>query len=133
RYRERDMNRIWSRADVADLEARARSGGPLDVEDEEQLELLHSVRAAIARARGPVYLIDCHTTSAHGVPFILCGDTLKQRKFASAMPLPLVMGLEEQIDGVLSGYWTTQGVITCGVEGGQHDDPGSIDNLEAVL
>jgi hypothetical protein len=44
-----------------------------------------------------------------------------------------VMGLEEQVDGVLSSYFTTQGVVTCGVEGGQHDDPGSVDNLEAVL
>jgi succinylglutamate desuccinylase len=133
RYRERDMNRVWTKARIADLEARARAGGPLDVEDEEQLELLAAIRAAVARARGPVYLIDLHTTSAHGVPFVLFGDTLRQRKFASAMPLPLLIGLEEQVDGVLSAYWTTQGCITCGVEGGQHDDPGSIDNLEAVL
>ncbi len=133
RYRERDMNRVWTKGRIADLEARAKAGGPLDVEDEEQLELLGAIRAAIARARGPVYLIDLHTTSAHGLPFVLFGDTLRQRRFTSAFPLPLMIGLEEQLDGVLSAYWTTQGVITCGVEGGQHDDPGSIDNLEAVL
>jgi hypothetical protein len=133
RYRERDMNRVWTKARIADLEARAAAGAPLDVEDEEQLDLLNAVRAAIARARGPVFLIDCHTTSAHGVPFVLFGDTLKQRKFAGAFPLPLVIGLEEQVDGVMSAYWTTQGLVTCGVEGGQHDDLGSVDNLEAVL
>ena len=43
------------------------------------------------------------------------------------------MGLEEHLDGVLSAYWSTQGVIAMGCEGGQHDDPGSVDNLEAVL
>jgi succinylglutamate desuccinylase len=133
RYRERDMNRVWTPAHIRDVENRARTGGPLDAEDHEQLELLAEIRAAISRARGPVYLIDLHTTSAHGVPFVLFGDTLKQRKFASAIPLPIVIGLEEQLDGVLSSYWTTQGCVTCGVEGGQHDDPGSIDNLEAVL
>jgi Succinylglutamate desuccinylase / Aspartoacylase family len=133
RYRERDMNRVWTRARIADLEARARMGGALDAEDEEQLELLGVIRAAIARARGPVHLIDLHTTSAHGVPFILFGDTLKQRKFAGVIPLPLVIGLEEQLDGALSSYWTTQGCITCAVEGGQHDDTGSIDNLEATV
>lgn len=133
RYRHRDMNRVWTKARIADLEARQKSGAPLDVEDEEQLELISVIRAAIARARGPVYLIDLHTTSAHGVPFVLFGDTLAQRRFAGALPLPLVIGLEEQVDGVLSAYCTTQGVITCTVEGGQHDDPGSIDNLEAVL
>ncbi|MBX3221719.1 MAG: succinylglutamate desuccinylase/aspartoacylase family protein [Labilithrix sp.] len=133
RYRERDMNRVWTPARVADLEARAAAGGALDAEDHEQLELLGAIRAAIARARGPVYLVDLHTTSAHGLPFILFGDTLRQRKFASAIPLPLVIGLEEQVDGVLSAYFTTQGCVTFGVEGGQHDDPGSVDNLEAVV
>ncbi|MBX3214776.1 MAG: succinylglutamate desuccinylase/aspartoacylase family protein [Labilithrix sp.] len=133
RYRERDMNRVWTEARVADLEARAAAGGELDVEDHEQLELIGAVRAAIARARGPVYLVDLHTTSAHGLPFILFGDTLKQRKFAGVIPLPLVMGLEEQVDGALTAFFTTQGCVTFCVEGGQHDDAGSVDNLEAVV
>lgn len=133
RYRERDMNRVWTSAHIADLEARASRGALLDAEDAEQLELLSAIRGAISRSRGPVHLIDLHTTSAHGVPFVLFGDTLRQRKFASPIPLPLMIGLEEQLDGCLSAYWTTQGLVTCGVEGGQHDDAGSIDNLEAVL
>ena len=133
RYRDRDMNSVWTKERIADVEARAKAGGPLDAEDEEQLELLGAIRAAIARARGPVHLIDLHTTSAHGLPFVLFGDTLRQRRFTSALPLPLVIGLEEQLDGTLSSFCTTQGIITCAVEGGQHDDPGSADNLEAVL
>ena len=128
----RDLNRVWTEAQVAAVEARAAAGGELDAEDLEQLDILVEVRAAIARATGPVYLVDLHTTSAHGVPFALFGDTLAQRAFVSTLPLPLIMGLEEQVDGVLSSYWTRHGCITFGVEGGQHDDPGSIDNLEAV-
>lgn len=131
RYRTRDMNRVWTEARIHELQR--RKADDLDEEDVEQLELLEAIRDAIKRARGPVFLIDLHTTSAHGLPFVLFGDTLRQRRFASAFPLPLVIGLEEQVDGVLSSYFTTQGVVTCGVEGGQHDDPGSIDNLEAVL
>jgi succinylglutamate desuccinylase len=133
RYRARDMNRIWTEVHVRDLERRAEAGDNLDVEDVEQLELLAAIREAIKRARGQVFLIDLHTTSAHGLPFVLFGDTLPQRRFASAIPLPIVIGLEEQVDGVLSAYWTRQGCITCACEGGQHDDPGSRDNLEAVL
>lgn len=133
RYRERDLNRGWTPERIEALEARQRSGAPLEAEDREQVELLSVIRAAIARARGPVYLVDLHTTSAHGFPFVLFGDTLKQRKFAGSIPLAILLGLEEQIDGVLSAYWTTQGCITCGVEGGQHEDPGSVDNLEAVV
>ena len=133
RYVERDMNRVWTAERIDDVERRAAAGMALDAEDAEQVELLGAIRAAIARARGPVHIIDLHTTSAHGLPFVLCGDTLRQRRFVSAFPLPLVMGLEEQVEGCLTGYWTTQGCITSCVEGGQHDDPGSIDNLEAVL
>lgn len=133
RYQVRDLNRVWTDARVADVEARAAKGAMLDAEDHEQLEILKEVRGAIARARGPVHLIDCHSTSAQGFPFILFGDTIRQRKFASAIPLPIVMGLEEHLDGVVSAYWSTQGVISMGVEGGQHDDPGTIDNLEAVI
>jgi len=138
RFRARDMNRVWTDARVADVEDRAarRAAGEavdLDEEDLEQLEILASVREAMARARGPVFLVDMHTTSAHGLPFILFGDTLKQRAFASPIPLPICIGLQEQVDGVLCSYWTGQGCTTFSVEGGQHDDPGSIDNLEAVL
>jgi hypothetical protein len=133
RYHARDLNRVWSEAQVASLEERVAKESELDAEDREQLEILAAIRGAVARARGPVYLVDLHTTSAHGVPFVLFGDTLSQRAFVAGLPLPIIMGLEEQVDGVLSSYWTRHGCITFGVEGGQHDDPGSIDNLEAVL
>lgn len=133
RYQERDLNRVWTDKRVADVESRAARNLPLDAEDLEQLDILKQIKAAQARARGPVHLIDLHSTSAQGFPFILFGDTLRQRKFASAIPLPIVMGLEEHLDGVLSAYWSTQGIIAMGCEGGQHDDPGTIDNLEAVV
>lgn len=131
RYRLRDMNRVWSVARVAELAQKEERD--YDVEDHEQLDLLTAITAAIARARGPVFLIDLHTTSAHGIPFVLFGDTLAQRGFASALPLPLILGLEEQLDGVLSDYGTRLGCVTYAVEGGQHADPASVDNLEAVI
>jgi len=140
RYLVRDLNRVWTEAKVKDLEARAAkvlSGAAedviLDAEDREQLELLEAIRGVIARARGPVHLVDLHTTSAHGVPFALFGDTLAQRAFVTTLPLPIIMGLEEQLDGVLSSYFTRHGCITFAVEAGQHYDEGSVDNVEAVL
>jgi succinylglutamate desuccinylase len=132
RYQLRDLNRVWTDAKIAELDLRSRgtpdhpdrgrrtegaldkkaaadanAGGALDAEEAEQFELLRAIRGAIARARGPIYLVDLHTTSAHGLPFILFGDTLRQRRFASAVPLPVVLGLEEHLEGVLSAYWST--------------------------
>lgn len=131
RYQAKDLNRQWSEAKVAALRARPDRIGD-DPEDLEQRELLEVIEGAIARARGDVYFMDLHTTSASGFPFVLFGDTLRQRHFARALPIPVILGLEEQVDGVMSEYFTRRGCITLAIEGGQHDDPGSIENLEAA-
>ncbi len=131
RYLAKDLNRVWSDDRLAAL--RRKPEGELDPEDREQLELLGLVEDAMARARGDVHFMDLHTTSAKGIPFVLFGDTLRQRRFGFSFPLPVILGLEEQVDGVLSGYFTQRGCVSVGIEGGQHDDPASIDNLEACL
>ncbi|MDB4929040.1 MAG: Succinylglutamate desuccinylase [Myxococcaceae bacterium] len=131
RYETKDLNRQWSEARVAAL--RAQGWAAVDAEDREQVELLGAIEAALGRARGAVTLADLHTSSAAGVPFILFGDTLAQRRFVGAFPLPVIIGLEEQVDGALTEYWTRRGCVTFTVEGGQHDDPASVDSLEAVL
>lgn len=131
RHQVKDLNRVWKEAEVAALRDRAPSDD--DAEDAEQRELLLSIEAAQGRARGSVYLADFHTTSASGIPFVIFGDTLEQRRFVQAFPIPIVIGLEEQIDGALSSYWTRRGCVTFSVEGGQHNETGSVDNLEAVL
>jgi predicted deacylase len=131
RYQAKDLNRVWSEAHIAALRDTSPSGH--DPEDREQLELLGAVDSAIGRARGRVHLADLHTTSAAGIPFILFGDTLKQRRFARAFPLPVIIGLEEQLEGVLTEYWTRRGCTTFAVEGGQHASPESIDAIEGVL
>lgn len=131
RFAAKDLNRQWSEARVAAL--RAAGWSPVDAEDGEQVELLGAIESAIGRARGPVTLADLHTSSASGVPFVLFGDTLAQRRFVGAFPLPVIIGLEEQVDGALTEYWTRRGCVTFTVEGGQHDDPASVDSLAAVL
>ena len=131
RYRVKDLNRQWTPDKVAAL--RAKDPRDDDAEDAEQRELLGAIDDAIARARGPVFLVDLHTTSAAGHPFVLFGDTLPQRDFAIGLPLPIILGLEEQVDGVLSEHMSRRGLVTAAVEGGQHDDPRSIDNLAAVV
>lgn len=131
RYISRDLNRAWTEARVA--EVAKKKARDREAEDTEQLELLHAVEEVKLRARGEVHLLDMHTTSAQGVPFGLFGDTLRQRRFLCQLPLTIVMGLEEQVDGVLSAFFTGRGCITCAVEGGQHTDPTSADNLEAAL
>jgi succinylglutamate desuccinylase len=135
RYVAKDLNRQWTEARAALLLARdaTRAAEEDDAEDAEQRALLAQIEGAKKRARGRVYLADFHTSSAEGIPFVLFGDTLAQGQFVRAFPLPVIVGLEEQLDGALSEYWTRHGCITFTCEGGQHADPSAIDNLEAVL
>jgi succinylglutamate desuccinylase len=126
RYLVRDLNRQWSAE---------RLGGaiPDDSEGKDQRELRAALDEAIAAASGRVLFLDLHTTSAEGVPFGLIGDTPRHRAFAARFPLPVILGLEEQVDGVLAEYLSSRGATTLSVEGGQHENPDSEENLAAVI
>jgi succinylglutamate desuccinylase len=80
-----------------------------------------------------VHLLDLHTSSADGPPFLTMGDTLQNRRFARHFPVPVILGLEEQIDGALLEYAGELGHMTLGVETGRHDLETSVDRHEAVL
>ena len=105
----------------------------LDPEDRELRDLVATVVEELEQARGDGYFLDLHTTSAVGIPFMLLGDTLRNRAFSSHFPLSVILGLEEQLDGTLLEYLNNLGYVTLGCEGGQHDLESSVDHHEAVL
>lgn len=131
RYIDTDLNRHWTAENVRT----AMSDRPLPDGSEffERAELLRIMREVITRARGEVYFLDLHTTSAHGTPFATVGDTLRNRRFALTFPVTIVLGLEEQIEGTLLEYVNNLGAITLGLEAGQHEATISVDNHEAVI
>lgn len=126
RYVDVDFNRQWIRTAGGDDK-------PGTSESIEQRELLADLSAAIDRARGEIYFLDLHTTSANGEPFATVGDTLRNRSFALKFPLTIVLGLEEQIEGTLLEYLNNLGAITLGFEAGQHEAISSVDHHEAVI
>ncbi|MDQ7005863.1 MAG: succinylglutamate desuccinylase/aspartoacylase family protein [Acidobacteriota bacterium] len=130
RFVDRDLNRLWP-LDGGQL---PRAPGPGDpVEQGECRALMEQILAIEERARGPVYFLDLHTSSADGCPFFTCGDTLRNRRFALRFPAPVILGIEEQLDGSLLEYMNERGHITLGVEGGQHDKASSVVHHEATL
>lgn len=131
RFIDVDLNRCWTQDRVARLQEGGR--GVHFAEDEEQQAILDELHAAERRARGPIVIIDLHTTSGGGPPFSLMSDTLRNRAIAYAIPVPVVLGLEETIDGTLLEYGTERGHAALAVEGGQHDDPASVDHHAAVV
>ena len=130
RFVDRDLNRHWTPERVARVRAMS---GTASAEDEEQLALLQIFADVVERADGAVHFVDLHTSSAEGAPFATVGDTLRNREFARGLPLPIMLGLEEQVDGSLLEYLNNFGLVTLGVEAGQHDAPSSVDRHEAMV
>jgi predicted deacylase len=132
RYVDADLNRHWSPDLVEERRARAPRD-PACSEDAELRELLELLERHLADAGGDVYVVDLHTTSAGGPVFATIGDTLRNRRFASSLPVPVVLGVEEQLDGTLLEYLNNRGCVTLGFEAGRHASPASVDNHEALL
>ncbi len=131
RYISRDLNRGWS-ADHVERVMRGE-GDPGDHETREQRELVAAIDDVVREARGPVYVIDLHTTSADGVPFAVSYKMGMQTDFALRFPLPVIFGLLNQLSGTMLDYWRDRGCVPLAVEGGQNDRTWSIDRHEAVV
>ncbi len=130
RYLDRDLNRRWLREDLARIVANGPEG---PAEDQEQLELLACFAPLIERARAPIVFFDLHSTSGPSAPFVCMADVLRNRAVALALGIPVVLGLEEVLDGSLLGYLCDLGHIGVAVEGGQHRDPHTIDSHESAV
>lgn len=150
RYLSRDLNRAWAPSlDGAPGPAPSAAGTPATTpeacvgeaqesigegpEGREQLELLTALDGAIEDSRGPVFLLDLHTTSGPGGPFSTIMDSLSSRWFASKIPVPLIVGLGELVEGTLLGYMADRGVPGVVFEGGQRSDPSSVAISEAGI
>ncbi len=132
RHVDVDFNRIWMSERISGINGTHRDMPP-SVEDREQLALLSTLHQVFDDANDEVFMLDMHTMSADGAPFALFGDTLPNRRFASRLNMPLILGLEEHIDGVVLDYVNSLGHVTVGIEGGRHDDPRSIECIEAII
>ncbi|MGE0143343.1 MAG: succinylglutamate desuccinylase/aspartoacylase family protein [Planctomycetota bacterium] len=130
RFVERDLNRQWLPESLRRLAAREPEND--FAEDREQRELIALYEKAFAERRGAVVFLDLHTSSAPGAPFSCMADTLPNRAVADALPIPMILGLEECIDGAVMEWFNLRGQVSVAVEGGQHDAPSTIDNLESA-
>jgi succinylglutamate desuccinylase len=130
RFVDTDLNRMW----LVDHLAELRNGGGHDTaEDLEMRELDAIFERLLAEAGDVSFLLDIHTTSGPGPAFSVLHDTLPNRRFARAMPIPIALGLEEELNGTLTDHFTERGAVALSVEVGQHLDPHSIDRAEAAL
>ncbi len=137
RFMAYDLNRAWTPVQVEALQsvqrtesadaavhsiARRRAQAPVP-EDLEVVRVMELLERVAARRRGPVYVLDLHTTSGKGGTFTSTEDHPRHRRFAMEVPFPLVLGLNEHLEGTLLGYLDTLGYTTMLCECGQHREP----------
>ncbi|MFH0943970.1 MAG: succinylglutamate desuccinylase/aspartoacylase family protein [Planctomycetota bacterium] len=135
RYVSHDLNRGWLPATIDRYFAREDPVDPASLRDEdlERYELSCLYRRLFAQSSKSVFFLDLHSTSADGPPFCAIADTLRCRKIAFSLPLPVILGLEENVDGTMLSYVNELGHTSLVVEGGQHDDPRTVQNHEAAI
>lgn len=131
RFHTSDLNRLWTRENIEALEA--SSFVPKNKDEEEQLSIQKTINQILAEETGPFYFFDLHTTSSETIPFITINDSLINRKFTSMYPLPLILGIEEYLDGPLLSYINELGYISLGFESGQHDALASIEHHKIFI
>ncbi len=132
RYFDRDLNRMFRAETIA--EARRLPAAERSPEQGQLLELVDLLAECAGVAPPGSAFLDLHTFSSPGSPFIYVEDSLPARRAGLALGLPLVVGLEEELEGLMADYITAElGLMALVAEGGTHADPGSVGVHEAVL
>lgn len=129
RFIDVDLNRIWTEKELNDLS----DLHDLNHEQNEQKELFKIIKSIFENHEPPFYFLDLHTTSSRSLPFITINDALINRKFSQQFPVPIVLGIEEYLNGPLLSYINTLGYVSLGFESGQHDDKSAISNAVAFI
>jgi succinylglutamate desuccinylase len=129
RFVERDLNRGWTAERMEAL----RLDGPRGAEDREMLALQDSLDHARSAARGDLFLLDLHTTSGDSPPFASILGAPQLHRFAFRFQVPVVLGIEENLDGTLIEWAEHHGYRGAVFEGGRHLDAASTDHDEAAV
>jgi succinylglutamate desuccinylase len=131
RYCKQDLNRMWTYEGIeALLEDNIDNENP---EAHEFRDLYRVIQEILKTEVGPFYFMDLHTTSSESIPFVMVNDSLVNRKFTTQYPVPMILGIEEYLDGALLSYINDLGYVAFGYEAGQHDDLASLGNQIAFV
>ena len=129
RYLDEDLNRLWTNNSITAIKNKKK----LNSEERELLTLLQILTHILETNTPPFYFIDLHTTSSKSLPFITINDALINRRFSKQFPVPIVLGIEEYLDGALLSYINQLGYVSIGFESGQHDDIQAFRNHVAFI
>ena len=136
RFIHKDLNRQWTRENIARI--RASAPEQRDAEDWELLELTDLIEAEVADYQpDKLVLLDFHTTTAYGGIFSIATNDPESLRIAVELHAPVVTGLLDGIRGTSLHYFcqdnfAPETVAVC-FESGQHQEPLSVKRAIAAL
>ena len=126
RYLGEDLNRLWTRQRIQQILAKGE--GAWNTEEKEFAEILGLIKRLLDQEQPPFYFVDLHTTSSPTLPFVTINDAVINRKFSSLFPVPVILGIEEYLEGPLLSYINELGYVSLGFESGQHEEEEAVEN-----
>ncbi len=133
RFHIQDLNRMWTKARMEKIESDGFEPDPAHKDEIEQFEIFQFLQRLLKNTKPPFYFLDLHTTSSDSIPFLTVNDTLANRGFAVHFPVPIILGIEEYLEGPLLSYINELGYIALGFEAGQHEAQSSVVNHRAFI
>jgi hypothetical protein len=124
RFVDRDLNRIWG------LPPEGTAPWHEGREREELTRILGRIQR---EGRGPLHVVDLHTTSGRGPAFTIVPASPWGQAEADALPVPRIRGLFHSLPGTFGAWLDAEEIPNLILEGGSHQDPASVDRTEAVL
>jgi len=106
---------------------------PANEDEKQQEDLFSIIHHLLHTETGPFYFFDLHTTSSETIPFMTVNDSLLNRQFTQQYPVPIILGIEEYLNGPILSYINELGYVSFGFESGQHDSIKSVENHVAFV
>jgi len=131
RYLVHDLNRIWTRSGIDEIEGKNEL--ERSVEENELCAIHQLILEIFATQSPPFYFVDFHTTSSPTLPFITINDALINRNFSRLFPVPVILGIEEYLEGPLLSYINQKGYVSLGFESGQHFTEEAVTNTISFI
>jgi predicted deacylase len=126
RFNQEDLNRIWTTKRMEEMKYSSLKYINKDIE--ELVDINQTITKIMKDNEGPYYFMDLHTTSSESIPFLTVNDSLLNRAFVEQYPIPIILGIEEYLEGPILSYINELGYVSFGFEAGQHDGLYSIDH-----
>lgn len=131
RFIDEDMNRIWFPSIVNQI----RETPEHELDSSERVEIKHLLHFLdrLTAEDSPIIIVDVHTFSAEGWMFTLTNRESRHTKLLSQLYAPMVFGIEETLRGTALSFYQDKGMVSFGLEGGQHKNNLTAYNTRASI